>query len=54
MDVGRGLGIEIACKDKRVPQDESNTCWRVAEKVLKSLKKRGKVRITIEKIGQFK
>ncbi len=49
VDVGRGLGIEIACKDKRVPLDESNTCWRVAEKVLKALKTRGKVRITIEK-----
>ena len=49
VDVGRGVGIEIACKDKRVPLDESNTCWRVAEKVLRSVKMRGKVRITIEK-----
>jgi 4-diphosphocytidyl-2-C-methyl-D-erythritol kinase len=49
VDVGRGVGIEIACKDKRVPLDESNTCWRVAEKVLRALKTRGKVRITIEK-----
>src|SRR5262249_42781571 len=37
------------CKDKRVPCDESNTCWRVAERVLRSLKTRGKVRIAIEK-----
>jgi len=37
------------CRDKRVPEDESNTCWRAAEKVLKALKTRGKVRITIEK-----
>ena len=49
VDVGRGVGIEIACKDRRVPTDESNTCWRVAERVLKALKVRGKVRITIEK-----
>jgi 4-diphosphocytidyl-2-C-methyl-D-erythritol kinase len=49
VDVGRGVGIEIACKDKRVPLDESNTCWRAAEKVLKAFKTRGKVRITIEK-----
>ena len=49
VDVARGVGIEIVCKDKRVPTDESNTCWRVAERVLKALKTRGKVRITIEK-----
>ena len=49
VDVGRGVGIEIACKDRRVPEDESNTCWRAADKVLRSLKTRGKVRITIEK-----
>jgi 4-diphosphocytidyl-2-C-methyl-D-erythritol kinase len=49
VDVGRGLGIEIVCKDKRVPTDETNTCWRVAERVLKALKTRGRVRITIEK-----
>jgi 4-diphosphocytidyl-2-C-methyl-D-erythritol kinase len=49
VDVGRGVGIEIACKDRRVPEDESNTCWRVADKVLRSLKTRGKVKITIEK-----
>ncbi len=49
VDVGRGVGIEIVCKDKRVPEDESNTCWRVAERVLRALKTRGKIRITIEK-----
>jgi 4-diphosphocytidyl-2-C-methyl-D-erythritol kinase len=43
------LGIEIACKDARVPDDESNTCWRVADRILRSLKVRGKVRISIEK-----
>lgn len=49
VDVGKGLGIEIVCKDPRVPDDESNTCWRVADRMLRSLKVRGKVRITIEK-----
>jgi 4-diphosphocytidyl-2-C-methyl-D-erythritol kinase len=49
VDVARGSGIEIRCKDARVPADESNTCWRVAERVMKSLKQRGKVAITIEK-----
>ncbi|HET9838106.1 MAG TPA: 4-(cytidine 5'-diphospho)-2-C-methyl-D-erythritol kinase [Candidatus Angelobacter sp.] len=49
VDVGRGVGIEIACRDQRVPTDEGNTCWRVADKVLRALKTRGKVKITIEK-----
>jgi 4-diphosphocytidyl-2-C-methyl-D-erythritol kinase len=49
VDLGKGLGIEINCKDQRVPTDESNTCWRVADRILRSLKVRGKVRITIEK-----
>src|SRR5215468_531107 len=49
VDVGRGVGIEIVCKNPSVPADESNTCWRITERVLKALKMRGKVRITIEK-----
>ncbi len=49
VDVTRGAGIEIRCKDARVPRDETNTCWRIAERVMKSLKQRGKVVITIEK-----
>ena len=49
VDVARGLGIEIFCKHPGVPTDESNTCWRVADRVLKTLKTRGKLRITIEK-----
>ena len=49
VDVGSGVGIEIFCKDQRVPADETNTCWRVADRVLHALKTRGKVRITIEK-----
>ena len=46
---GSGAGIEIRCKDTQVPDDESNTCWRVADRVLRLLKRRGKVTITIEK-----
>src|SRR5882724_4516949 len=49
VDVGKGLGIEIVCKDPRVPDDENNTCWRVAVRLLRSLKVRGKVRISIDK-----
>jgi 4-diphosphocytidyl-2-C-methyl-D-erythritol kinase len=49
VDAGRGLGIEIACKDPRVPCDESNTCYRMAERILRTFKLRSKVRITIEK-----
>jgi len=49
IDVARGLGIELACKDPRVPCDESNTCFRMAEKVLRVLKTRSRVRINIEK-----
>src|SRR4029077_14518332 len=49
VDVGKGVGIDIVCKDQRVPADESNTCWRVADRMLRSFKVRGKVRIAIEK-----
>ncbi len=47
--VASGAGIEIRCKDQQVPADESNTCWRVADRVLRTLKRRGKVTIQIEK-----
>jgi 4-diphosphocytidyl-2-C-methyl-D-erythritol kinase len=49
VDVSKGLGIEVVCKDSRVPDDESNTCWRVADRIMRSLKVRGKIRIAIEK-----
>src|SRR5437763_6539061 len=49
VDVGRGVGIDIYCKNQQVPADETNTCWRVAERVLRALKTRSKIRITIEK-----
>jgi 4-diphosphocytidyl-2-C-methyl-D-erythritol kinase len=47
--VGRGSGIEIRCADERVPKDESNTCWRIAEKTMAALKARGRVLVQLEK-----
>lgn len=49
VQAARGMGIEIRCKNPKVPDDETNTCWRVTERVLKALKKRAKVSITITK-----
>jgi 4-diphosphocytidyl-2-C-methyl-D-erythritol kinase len=47
----RGSGIEILCtnKDPRVPLDSSNTCYRVAELVLKELGVKSRVTIEIDK-----
>ena len=44
-----GAGIQILCADPRVPCDESNTCHRIAERVLDKLDAGGKVVIEIEK-----
>ncbi|HWY21100.1 MAG TPA: 4-(cytidine 5'-diphospho)-2-C-methyl-D-erythritol kinase [Candidatus Acidoferrum sp.] len=49
MSVGRGSGIEIRCADPRVPNDESNTCYRIVEKGMEVLRARGRVVIHIEK-----
>jgi 4-diphosphocytidyl-2-C-methyl-D-erythritol kinase len=49
VEVARGTGIEIRSSDPRVPCDESNTCWRMAERVMKALNARGRVVINIEK-----
>jgi 4-diphosphocytidyl-2-C-methyl-D-erythritol kinase len=48
---GRGRGIEIVCtnKDPRVPLDSSNTCYRMAERVLDELGAKGRISIEIEK-----
>ena len=37
VSVEPGDGIEIRCADPRVPLDESNTCWKVAQRVLATL-----------------
>src|SRR5216683_683277 len=47
--VERGTGIEIRCEDPRVPKDESNTCYRIAERAMTALGARGRVVIEIEK-----
>src|SRR6266446_4344449 len=49
VSVGRGSGIEIVCTDPRVPLDSSNTCYRMAERVMDELGARGRVNIEIEK-----
>jgi 4-diphosphocytidyl-2-C-methyl-D-erythritol kinase len=49
VSVGRGSRIAIQCEDPRVPKDETNTCWRIAEKALASLRAKGRVVIEIEK-----
>src|SRR6185312_9549722 len=49
VDVVRGQGIEIRSEDSRVPRDATNTCYRIAERVMAALKARGRVVIEIEK-----
>ncbi len=49
VDLARGTGIEVRCRDPRVPTDESNVCYRVADRVLRTLRQRGKVTIIIDK-----
>ena len=49
VSVGRGSGIEIQCGDPRVPRDESNTCFRIVELAMKTLRAKGRVLLEIEK-----
>ena len=49
VEVRAGSGIEIRCDDPRVPLDESNTCYKIAESVLRETKASGQVVIEIEK-----
>jgi 4-diphosphocytidyl-2-C-methyl-D-erythritol kinase len=49
VSVGRGNGIEIQCDDPRVPKDGSNTCFRIVEKAMRTLRAKGRVVIEIEK-----
>jgi 4-diphosphocytidyl-2-C-methyl-D-erythritol kinase len=44
-----GEGIEIHCSHPRVPCDATNTCYKIAERVLRAAGKPGKVIIEIEK-----
>ena len=47
--VARGSGIEVRSDHASVPGDESNTCYRIADRVLRMLRERAKVTIAIEK-----
>jgi 4-diphosphocytidyl-2-C-methyl-D-erythritol kinase len=49
VEVQPGSGIEIQCDDPRVPLDQSNTCYKIAERVLQQTKAHGKVVIQIDK-----
>jgi 4-diphosphocytidyl-2-C-methyl-D-erythritol kinase len=49
VSAARGSGIEIRCDDPRVPRDQSNTCWRVAERAMATLRAKRRVVIEIEK-----
>src|SRR5205823_1605178 len=49
VSAGRGSGIEIRCDDPRVPHDCSNTCWRIVDVAMRTMKARGRVIIEIEK-----
>ncbi len=49
VQVTRSTGIEIRCEDPRVPRDGSNTCYRIVERAMATLRARGRIIITIEK-----
>src|ERR1700675_2001035 len=49
VQVGRGTGIEIHCDDPRVPKDQTNTCYRIAERAMAALRASGRVTISIGK-----
>ena len=49
VEVQAGHGIEIRCEDARVPTDETNTCYKIVERVMRSLKVAGRVVIQIDK-----
>src|ERR1044071_9798790 len=49
MELTRGNGIEVRCRAEGVPLDDSNTCYRMAERVLRCAKTRERVRIELEK-----
>jgi 4-diphosphocytidyl-2-C-methyl-D-erythritol kinase len=50
VSIERGSGIEIRCADPRVPQDETNTCYRIVERALQALRVKGRVVIEIQKL----
>src|SRR5258708_17876308 len=48
VSVGRETGGEIRCSDSRVPEDESNTFYRIRVKSMPALHANGQVVIAIE------
>ncbi len=49
VDVQPGSGIELQCDSPRVPLDQSNTCYKIAQRVLKATQTDSKVIIRIDK-----
>jgi 4-diphosphocytidyl-2-C-methyl-D-erythritol kinase len=49
VDVQPGSGIELQCASPLVPLNQSNTCYKVAERVMKATQAQGKVLIEIRK-----
>jgi 4-diphosphocytidyl-2-C-methyl-D-erythritol kinase len=49
VEVVGGDGIEIRCSDPRVPRDKTNTCYRMAERAMDTLRAKGRVVVEIEK-----
>jgi 4-diphosphocytidyl-2-C-methyl-D-erythritol kinase len=49
VEVTRGAGIEIRCKDPRVPKDQSNTCYRIVAPAMAAMWAKGRVVIKIDK-----
>jgi len=49
VELERGSGIEIRCKEPKVPLGESNTCYKVADRVMKASQRSGRVVVQIEK-----
>src|SRR6266581_7905077 len=49
VSVGRGSGIEIRCKNPRVPTDSTNTCFKIVTLAMDALRARGRVVIEIQK-----
>jgi 4-diphosphocytidyl-2-C-methyl-D-erythritol kinase len=49
VEVQRGSGIEIRCDDPRVPNEGSNTCYKIVERAMTALGARGRVVVTIQK-----
>src|SRR5437763_9237020 len=42
VEIGRGTGVELRCRNPKVAADESNTCYRVADWFMKDIGKGGR------------